>query len=87
MNEKVQTIWLELPRTHSKNIVGGIYHQWNKPDADDDNILGQIQQAASSKKPLLILVDAILICFIGRIKITDRKMWQTSGEAPLQKVN
>ena len=66
-----------------KNIInGGIYCQWNKPDAD--NILNQIQQATSSKKPLLIFD---FICFNRRIKIINLKMWQTSGEAPLPKVN
>ena len=84
MNEKVQTIWLELPRTHLK--VGGIYSQWNKPDADD-NILGQIQQAGSSKKPLLILGDANLDMLRWKNKDYRLKMWQISGEAPLQKVN
>ena len=58
MCPNVQTIWLELPRNHSKNIlIGGVYRQWNKPDTYFDTILKKFQQATNSKLPLLIMGD------------------------------
>ena len=37
MNNEIQTIWVELIRKNSKNIViGGVYRTWSSKDYDKD---------------------------------------------------
>ena len=67
MNTEVQTVWIELIRKNSKNIlVGGVYREWSdNQDKDADQILDQFQRATRENIPVIILGDMNL----------DMKQW------------
>ena len=77
MNTEVQTIWIELIRKNSKNIlVGGVYREWSdNQDKDADEILDQFQRATRENIPVIILGDMNL----------DSKLWSKRDYVLLQR--
>ena len=59
MTSRVQTIWIEIVRKNSKNIlVGGVYRTWSDDqDGDADIILDQFEKATEENLPVAILGD------------------------------
>ena len=59
MSSRVQTIWIEIVRKNSKNIlVGGVYRTWSDDqDGDADIILDQFEKATEENLPVAILGD------------------------------
>merc|ERR1711974_70967 len=60
MSTNQQTIWIEIIKNNSKNVLcGGVYRVWNSenPEGYADELLIQFQKATEEDKPTCIIGD------------------------------
>ena len=60
MKTGLQTIWIEIIKHNSKNVLcGGVYREWSSecPEDDADEIINQFHAATKENKPTVILGD------------------------------